>query len=100
KAEADNAAAQSDKDGNGLITPEEAKAVTDANAALEAAKQAAQQAVDQVPAADRGNLQDRVDALTPANVPAVTDANGNGKADTTDQAVADAEAAVQAAEAK
>ncbi|KDY29681.1 hypothetical protein AB90_4734 [Escherichia coli 2-427-07_S3_C1] len=37
KAEADDAAAQADKDGNGLITPEEAKAVEDANVALEAA---------------------------------------------------------------
>ncbi|WP_436409226.1 GA-like domain-containing protein, partial [Escherichia coli] len=82
KAEADDAAAQADKDGNGLITPEEAKAVEDANAALEAAKQAAQEAVNKVPDADKGNLQDRVDALTPAQVPDVTDANGNGKADT------------------
>ncbi|WP_250203412.1 GA-like domain-containing protein [Escherichia coli] len=100
KAEADDAAAQADKDGNGLITPEEAKAVEDANAALEAAKQAAQEAVNKVPDADKGNLQDRVDALTPAQVPDVTDANGNGKADTAEQAVADAEAAVKAAEAK
>ncbi|MEF7511691.1 hypothetical protein U9791_23105 [Escherichia coli] len=100
KAEADDAAAQADKDGNGLITPEEAKAVEDANVALEAAKQAAQEAVNKVPDADKGNLQDRVDALTPAQVPDVTDANGNGKADTAEQAVADAEAAVKAAEAK
>ncbi|EFA6207063.1 hypothetical protein CIV61_001203 [Escherichia coli] len=88
KAEADDAAAQADKDGNGLITPEEAKAVEDANAALEAAKQAAQEAVNKVPDADKGNLQDRVDALTPAQVPDVTDANGNGKADTAEQAEA------------
>ena len=72
----------------------------DANVALEAAKQAAQEAVNKVPDADKGNLQDRVDALTPAQVPDVTDANGNGKADTAEQAVADAEAAVKAAEAK
>ncbi|MGX5920305.1 GA-like domain-containing protein, partial [Escherichia coli] len=88
KAEADDAAAQADKDGNGLITPEEAKAVEDANAALEAAKQAAQEAVNKVPDADKGNLQDRVDALTPAQVPDVTDANGNGKPDAQDAAAA------------
>ncbi|WP_441007013.1 GA-like domain-containing protein, partial [Klebsiella pneumoniae] len=72
----------------------------DANAALEAAKQAAQEAVNKVPEGDKGNLQDRVNALTPAQVPAVTDKDGNGKADTSDQAVADAEAAVKAAEDK
>ncbi|MCV1041884.1 hypothetical protein MLQ73_024255 [Escherichia coli] len=97
KAEADDAAAQADKDGNGLITPEEAKAVEDANVALEAAKQAAQEAVNKVPDADKGNLQDRVDALTPAQVPDVTDANGNGKADTVEQAVADAKAHLEKA---
>ena len=97
KAEADDAAAQADKDGNGLITPEEAKAVEDANVALEAAKQAAQEAVNKVPDADKGNLQDRVDALTPAQVPDVTDANGNGKADTAEQAVADAKAHLEKA---
>ncbi|OTE33077.1 hypothetical protein AW114_24330 [Escherichia coli] len=95
KAEADDAAAQADKDGNGLITPEEAKAVEDANAALEAAKQAAQEAVNKVPDADKGNLQDRVDALTPAQVPDVTDANDDGVAD--DKA-AEVEAKVAAAE--
>ncbi|CAD5758627.1 Uncharacterised protein [Escherichia coli] len=84
KAAADDAAKQADKDGNGLITQEEAQAVADANAELAAAKQAAQNAVDQVPAGDRGDLQARVDALTPANVPAVTDTDGNGVADTTD----------------
>ncbi len=78
KAEADDAAKNADKDGNNLITPEEAKAVEDANAALEAAKQAAQEAVNKVPEGDKGNLQDRVNALTPAQVPAVTDKDGNG----------------------
>ncbi|MDL7848937.1 hypothetical protein QS701_24725 [Escherichia coli] len=65
--------------------------------ALEAAKQAAQEAVNKVPDADKGNLQDRVDALTPAQVPDVTDANGNGKADTVEQAVADAKAHLEKA---
>ncbi len=97
KDAADDASAKADKDGNKLITPAEAQAVTDANAALAAAKQAAQDAVNKVPAGERGDLQGRVDALTPAQVPAVTDKDGNGKADTSDKLLADAEAAGQAA---
>ncbi|WP_322407792.1 GA-like domain-containing protein, partial [Escherichia coli] len=101
KDAADDAAAKADKDGNKLITPAEAKAVTDANAELATAKQAAQSAVDKLQAGDdKSGLQGRLDGLSPAAVPAVTDKDGNGKADTADKALADAEAAVQAAEAK
>ncbi|WP_413541362.1 GA-like domain-containing protein, partial [Gibbsiella quercinecans] len=96
------AAAKADADGNGLITPAEAKAVEDANKALVDAKQAAQDAVSQVPdeAKEKGGLQDRVDALKTVDVPAITDKDGNGVADTTDTLVADAQAAVNTAEEK
>ncbi|RLM02592.1 hypothetical protein BIY27_24830 [Gibbsiella quercinecans] len=75
--------AKADADGNGLITPAEAKAVEDANKALVDAKQAAQDAVSQVPdeAKEKGGLQDRVDALKTVDVPAITDKDGNGVAD-------------------
>ncbi|MBB8329240.1 hypothetical protein HEP22_026090, partial [Escherichia coli] len=75
---AEDAAAQADKDGNGLITPEEAKAVEDANAALEAAKQAAQEAMDKLPEDTEGKaeLQDTLDALVQADVPSVSEQQG------------------------
>ncbi|TJE57498.1 GA-like domain-containing protein, partial [Escherichia coli] len=89
KDAADDAAAKADKDGNKLITPAEAKAVTDANAELATAKQAAQSAVDKLQAGnDKSGLQGRLDGLTPAAVPAVTDKDGNGKADAEEAAVA------------
>ncbi|OBW91361.1 GA-like domain-containing protein, partial [Gallibacterium anatis] len=53
---AKEAAANADKDGNGVITPEEAKAVEDANKALEEAKEAANKAIDAVPADKRDEL--------------------------------------------
>ncbi|WP_442956295.1 GA-like domain-containing protein, partial [Pantoea sp. USHLN298] len=64
-------------------TPAGAKAVEDANQALAAAKQAAQDAVSRVPdeAGEKGDLQARTDALKAADVPAITDADGNGVAD-------------------
>ncbi|MBL6425715.1 hypothetical protein JNB15_25745 [Escherichia coli] len=87
KEAADEAAANADKDQNGLITPAEAKAVEDANTALDTAKQAAQEAVNKVPEGTEGKegLQTRLDGLTPADVPAVTDQDGNGKADAIDR---------------
>ncbi|EFL5773446.1 hypothetical protein NXZ17_19710 [Escherichia coli] len=90
KEAADEAAANADKDQNGLITPAEAKAVEDANTALDTAKQAAQEAVNKVPEGTEGKegLQTRLDGLTPADVPAVTDQDGNGKADAAEAAVA------------
>ncbi|MDM1271212.1 hypothetical protein HXZ61_13610, partial [Acinetobacter indicus] len=47
---------------------------------------------------DKDGLQDRLDALTDLEVPAVNDQDGNGIDDAVEQAVADAEAAVAAAE--
>ncbi|UMS93885.1 hypothetical protein AOY65_04830 [Escherichia coli] len=57
---------------------------------------------DKVPEGTEGKegLQTRLDGLTPADVPAVTDQDGNGKADAAEASLAAAEAAVQAAEAK
>ncbi|STH14264.1 Uncharacterised protein [Escherichia coli] len=49
--------------------------------------------------AEKGDLQDRVDALDGIQVPEVNDQDGNGRADDLDAAVAAATAAVEAAEA-
>ena len=59
---------------DGLITPEEQQAIQDAVDAATAAEQAAQEAVTALPeSADKDGLQDRIDALTDLDVPAVTD---------------------------
>ena len=65
---------------NGLITPAEAEAITAANQALAEAKAAADAAVKALPETvkEKAELQGKVDALTPAEVPAVTDKNDNG----------------------
>ncbi|WP_439952085.1 GA-like domain-containing protein, partial [Escherichia coli] len=77
-------------------------------AQLEAAKQnadtlkeEANSAVQALPdtVAEKGDLQDRVDALDGIQVPEVNDQDGNGRADDLDAAVAAATAAVEAAEA-
>ncbi|STH14275.1 Uncharacterised protein [Escherichia coli] len=46
--------------------------------------------------AEKGDLQDRVDALDGIQVPEVNDQDGNGRADDLDAAVAAATAAVEA----
>ncbi|MFP1590579.1 GA-like domain-containing protein [Escherichia coli] len=52
-----------------------------------------------IPLREKGDLQDRVDALDGIQVPEVNDQDGNGRADDLDAAVAAATAAVEAAEA-
>ncbi|OBX04477.1 GA-like domain-containing protein [Gallibacterium genomosp. 3] len=70
KVAADKAAEEAKKDG--VITAEEAKAVEDANTALEAEKEAAKEAIKQAPVDKQTELNNKVDALTPAKVPDVT----------------------------
>lgn len=75
---------------DGIITPAEIAAIEEANQALTDAMAHAQAAVDHVPAGEeRTGLQTRLDALSPVDVPAVTDANADGVLDT--QQVADAD---------
>ncbi|UUS64497.1 Ig-like domain-containing protein [Acinetobacter sp. YH12068_T] len=91
--------ALTDANADGLITPEEKAALEDALKDAQDAKDAAQNAVDALPdSADKDALQDRIDALTDIEIPAVTDTDGNGIDDTVDAQIADAEAAVKAAE--
>ncbi|UNW10253.1 BapA prefix-like domain-containing protein [Acinetobacter indicus] len=85
---------------DGLISPAEQQAIQDAVDAATEAEQTAQDAVTALPeSTDKDGLQDRLDALTDLEVPAVNDQDGNGIDDAVEQAVADAEAAVAAAEA-
>lgn len=61
---------------DGIITPAEVAAIEEANQALTDAMAHAQAAVDHVPAGEeRTGLQTRLDALSPVDVPAVTDAD-------------------------
>src|SRR5690554_3028565 len=84
---------------DGLITPAEQQAIQDAVGAATEAEQTAQDAVTALPeSTDKDGLQDRLDALTDLEVPAVNDQDGNGIDDATDSLIADAEAAVAAAE--
>ncbi|UMS93884.1 GA-like domain-containing protein [Escherichia coli] len=101
KEAADEAAANADKDQNGLITPAEAKAVKMPIGAGYG-EAGSPGGGEQVPEGTEGKegLQTRLDGLTPADVPAVTDQDGNGKGGCSRSVLAAAEAAVQAAEAK
>ena len=72
---------------DGLVTPEEAQAVAEANKALEEAKAAAKAAIEEVPEARRGELSktaEEVEALPGGQVPTVNDKNSNGVLDTTE----------------
>lgn len=91
------AAAEAD----GLISQAEYDALTQELANAIAAKDAAQAAVNALPTdvqTAKDALQQRLDALTDIQIPAVNDQDGNGQDDATDSLVADAEAAVAAAE--
>ncbi|EHP9864649.1 hypothetical protein KQL98_005528, partial [Escherichia coli] len=93
--DAEQAAAGADADKNGVITDAEADAVTAANAKVSEAKQKAQEELDKVPEGTAGKpeLVARLEAVDTAEVPEVTDADADGKADV----LTAAEAAVAAA---
>ncbi|RDP55913.1 hypothetical protein C4A50_02572 [Escherichia coli] len=103
--EAAEAADQAAKDklaelnADNLITPEEKAQLEAAKQNADTLKEEANSAVQALPdtVAEKGDLQDRVDALDGIQVPEVNDQDGNGRADDLD--VAAATAAVEAAEA-
>ncbi|WP_249821181.1 GA-like domain-containing protein [Escherichia coli] len=105
--EAAEAADQAAKDklaelnADNLITPEEKAQLEAAKQNADTLKEEANSAVQALPdtVAEKGDLQDRVDALDGIQVPEVNDQDGNGRADDLDAAVAAATAAVEAAEA-
>ncbi|WP_440858655.1 GA-like domain-containing protein, partial [Staphylococcus shinii] len=92
---------------DGLITPTEVTELNKLSTTAQSKKAEAQDLVNKLPDALKGDLPARVDNLTGVQVPAVNDADGNGIADEVDQAktqaenkVAEAEAADQAAKTK
>ncbi|WP_097744464.1 GA-like domain-containing protein [Escherichia coli] len=94
--EAAEAADQAAKDklaelnADNLITPEEKAQLEAAKQNADTLKGEADSAVKALPdtAAEKGGLQDRVDALDGIQVPEVNDQDGNGKADAEEAAVA------------
>ncbi|MDW8569588.1 YSIRK-type signal peptide-containing protein [Staphylococcus shinii] len=92
---------------DGLITPTEVTELNKLSTTAQNTKAEAQDLVNKLPDALKGDLPARVDNLTGVQVPAVNDTDGNGIADEVDQAksqaeskVAEAEAADQAAKTK
>ncbi|WP_432720970.1 GA-like domain-containing protein [Staphylococcus shinii] len=92
---------------DGLITSTEKTDLENLQSTAQNTKAGAQDLVNKLPDALKGDLPARVDNLTGVQVPAVNDADGNGIADEVDQAksqaenkVAEAEAADQAAKTK
>ncbi|MFK0591552.1 GA-like domain-containing protein, partial [Escherichia coli] len=94
--EAAEAADQAAKDklaelnADNLITPEEKAQLEAAKQNADTLKGEADSAVKALPdtAAEKGGLQDRVDALDGIQVPEVNDQDGNGKADAEEVAAA------------
>ncbi|WP_437750677.1 GA-like domain-containing protein [Staphylococcus shinii] len=92
---------------DGLITPTEKTDLENLQSTAQNTKAEAQDLVNKLPDALKGDLPARVDNLTAIQIPEVNDADGNGIADEVDQAksqaenkVAEAEAADQAAKTK
>ncbi len=92
---------------DGLITPTEVAELNKLSTTAQNTKAEAQDLVNKLPDALKGDLPARVDNLTGIQIPEVNDADGNGIADDVDQAksqaenkVAEAEAADQAAKTK
>ncbi len=92
---------------DGVITPTEVAELNKLSTTAQNTKAEAQDLVNKLPDALKGDLPTRLNKLTGIQVPAVNDADGNGIADEVDQAksqaeskVAEAEAADQAAKTK
>ncbi|MGW7900833.1 GA-like domain-containing protein, partial [Staphylococcus shinii] len=92
---------------DGVITPTEVAELNKLSTTAQNTKAEAQDLVNKLPDALKGDLPERLDNLTGIQIPEVNDADGNGIADDVDQAksqaeskVAEAEAADQAAKTK
>ncbi|WP_152907462.1 GA-like domain-containing protein, partial [Staphylococcus pettenkoferi] len=96
---ADQAAQDKLKEANadGLITPDEHKALEKANQDAADAKQNAQEKVDALPSDQRGDMPEELDKLHGINVPDVNDSDSNGVSDDVDTQREEAQAAVNAA---
>ncbi|WP_440858894.1 GA-like domain-containing protein [Staphylococcus shinii] len=92
---------------DGVITPTEVAELNKLSTTAQNTKAEAQDLVNKLPDALKGDLPERLDNLTGIQIPEVNDADGNGITDEVDQAksqaeskVAEAEAADQAAKTK
>ncbi|WP_422632164.1 GA-like domain-containing protein [Staphylococcus pettenkoferi] len=96
---ADQAAQDKLKEANadGLITPDEHKALEKANQDAADAKQNAQEKVDALPSDQRGDMPEELDKLHGIDVPDVNDSDSNGVSDDVDTQREEAQAAVNAA---
>ncbi|MCY1617762.1 LPXTG cell wall anchor domain-containing protein [Staphylococcus pettenkoferi] len=96
---ADKAAQDKLKEANadGLITPDEHKALEKANQDAADAKKNAQDKVDELPSDQRGDMPDELDQLHGIDVPDVNDSDANGVSDELDKQRDEAQAAVDAA---
>ena len=96
---ADQAAQDKLKEANadGLITPDEHKALEKANQDAEDAKQNAQEKVDALPSDQRGEMPNELDKLHGIDIPDVNDSDSNGVSDDVDAQREEAQAAVDAA---
>ncbi|MCY1602629.1 GA-like domain-containing protein [Staphylococcus pettenkoferi] len=96
---ADQAAQDKLKEANadGLITPDEHKALEKANQDAADAKQNAQEKVDALPSDQRGDMPEELDKLHGIDVPDVNDSDANGVSDDVDNQRNEAQAAVNAA---
>ncbi|UIK46950.1 YSIRK-type signal peptide-containing protein, partial [Staphylococcus pettenkoferi] len=96
---ADQAAQDKLKEANadGLITPDEHKALEKANQDAENAKQNAQNKVDALPYDQRGEMPSDLEKLHGIDIPDVNDSDANGVSDDVDKQREEAQAAVNAA---
>ncbi|MCY1604484.1 YSIRK-type signal peptide-containing protein [Staphylococcus pettenkoferi] len=96
---ADQAAQDKLKEANadGLITPDEHKALEKANQDASDAKQNAQNKVDALPSDQRGDMPSDLEKLHGIDIPDVNDSDSNGVSDDVDRQREEAQAAVDAA---
>ncbi|WP_210128065.1 YSIRK-type signal peptide-containing protein [Staphylococcus sp. GDX8P114P-2] len=83
---------------DGKISQEEVNKLMDLAQQAKATKATAQAKVNALSESQKGDLQQRLEALTGINVPVINDKNSNGVANDLDQATADATQAVEEAE--
>ncbi|PTI04950.1 hypothetical protein BU096_10610 [Staphylococcus xylosus] len=98
QADATAKAKLSEFNGDGLINPTEKAELDRLSSEATSKKAKAQELVNNLPDAVKGNLPDRLNGLTGIQVPAVNDADGNGVADDVDASKATAENKVVEAE--
>ncbi|UXU53553.1 GA-like domain-containing protein [Staphylococcus arlettae] len=83
---------------DGAINPKEHQELEEASKKAKETKATAETKVNALPESQKGDLPQRLEALTGINVPVINDKNSNGVANDLDQATADATQVVEEAE--